>query len=195
MFFLLASLSVIAGEDEDEHKHGHDDHDEFEDHAAHEHGHAVAQISLSGSLLKVNLLLPSIDVFGFEHAPKNDEQHEKIMQSTAILKNADKIIKLLPNELCHIESAEVESEIIGLATEEDEHKHEHEHEHEGEQEEEHSDVNVHYTFKCSNGNPQSIEYLLFDHFSTLEEIEMQYVSNDAQKLTTITPDKRTQSLQ
>ena len=199
VILLIASIEISASEDE----HAHTDDANFEDHASHEHGHATAQITFSNDTLNLELLLPSIDVFGFEHTPQNDEQHEKVIQSKSTLKDAQNVLIVKPKESCLIKSTEIESVVINSISEkndhghkeghEDEH-HENEHHEDEHHEDEHSDVNVHYVYQCSNAKPESIDFMLFDHFHTLEEIEVQFVSDEFQVLSTLTPDKRTQSL-
>ena len=179
ILLLIASIEISVSEDE----HAHTDNANFEDHASHEHGHAKAQITFSNDTLSLELLLPSIDIFGFEHTPQNDEQHETVIQSKSILNDAQNVIIVEPKESCLIESVEIESVVIDSISEEDEHH-----------EDEHSDVNVHYVYQCSNTTPESIDFMLFDHFHTLEDIEVQFVSDKTQVLATVTPDKRTQSL-
>ena len=189
VILLIASIEISASEDE----HAHTDDANFEDHASHEHGHATAQITFSNDTLNLKLLLPSIDIFGFEHTPQNDEQREKVLQSKSILKDAQNVLIVKPKESCLIESTEIESVVIDSITEKNDHGHKEDHEDEH-HEDEHSDVNVHYVYQCSNAKPESIDFMLFDHFHTLEEIEVQFVSDENQVLSTVTPDKRTQSL-
>ena len=189
VILLIASIEISASEDE----HAHTDDANFEDHASHEHGHATAQITFSNDTLNLELLLPSIDIFGFEHTPQNDEQHEKVIQSKSTLKNAQNVLIVKPKESCLIKSTEIESVVIDSISEKNDHGHKEDHEDEH-HEDEHSDVSAHYVYKCSDATPESIEFMLFDHFHTLEDIEVQLVSDETQILSTVTPDKRTQSL-
>ena len=189
VILLIASIEISASEDE----HAHTDDANFEDHASHEHGHATAQITFSNDTLNLKLLLPSIDIFGFEHTPQNDEQREKVLQSKSILKDAQNVLIVKPKESCLIVSTEIESVVIDSISEKNDHGHKEDHEDEH-HEDEHSDVSAHYVYKCSDATPESIDFMLFDHFPTLEDIEIQFVSDEAQVLSTVTPDKRTQSL-
>ena len=190
ILLLIATIEISASENE----HAHFDEENFEDHASHEHGHATAQITFSNDTLNLELLLPSIDIFGFEHTPQNEEQREKIIQSKLLLQDAKKILNIKPNESCVSESVEIESVVIDSISEKNDHGHKEDHEDEH-HEDEHSDVSAHYVYKCSDATPESIDFMLFDHFHTLEDIEIQFVSDEAQVLSTVTPDKRTQSLQ
>ena len=189
VILLIASTEISVSEDE----HAHTDDANFEDHASHEHGHATAQITFSNDTLNLELLLPFIDIFGFEHTPQNDEQHEKVIQSKSTLKNAQNVLIVKPKESCLIKSTEIESVVIDSISEKNDHGHKEDHEDEH-HEDEHSDVNAHYVYQCSNAKPESIDFMLFDHFHTLEEIEVQFISDEIQVLSTVTPDKRTQSL-
>ena len=195
VILLIVYIEISASEDD----HAHTDDSNFEDQASHEHGHATAQISFSNETLNLELLLPSIDVFGFEHTPQNDEQHEKVIQSKSILRDAQNVLIVIPKGSCHLESVEIEGVIIDSISKKNSHDHEkHDHEEHDDDEEhhenDHSDVNVHYVYQCPNKKPESIEFMLFDHFHTIEEIEVQFVSDETQVLSIATPDERIQSL-
>ncbi len=183
IFFLFATLSLanLVHANEDIHDH------EFEEHASHVHGHAIAHISFDHAVLNIELSLSSIDVFGFEHRPKNDAQREKIAQSIATLEKSDNLFIFKINNTCEIDSVNVSSEIIGSDAEEHDHS-------DSSQEVTHSDVTANYVFKCPEKDLESIEYLLFDHFPTLDKIEAQFVSEDHQDLFYVTPDNRIQNL-
>ncbi|QMU60823.1 MAG: DUF2796 domain-containing protein [Gammaproteobacteria bacterium] len=195
IFLFLPIVTIYASEDQ----HSHDEESMFEEHSAHEHGHASSQITFINHTLNLALSLPSIDIFGFEHEPHNEKEHEIITQSQAILKNADNIISIHPNNECELKSISLESSIIDSVNENDKDHNDHEsdehhdaesHDEEEHNDEEHSDVSLHYVYSCSQDNLESIEYKIFDHFPTIEEIEVQFVSNETQNLFTATPKSR-----
>ena len=82
----------------------------FEEHSSHVHGHATAQISYVENVLNITKTLSSIDVFGFEHAPKNEEQHNKITQSIKTMENAEHLF-VFKNNACELESLHIENEL------------------------------------------------------------------------------------
>jgi len=188
--FSLSSTSILA----DSHKHEHHDDEEdlFEEHTSHVHGHASAQISYVQGILNINKTLSSIDIFGFEHAPKNEEQNKIITQAINTMENAENLFSF-KNNACELESFRIDNEIIqpDVDTSQNHHDHEDEHHHE---EESHTDVVANYIFKCDNKIFESIEYLVFDHFPSLEEMEVEYIASDHQALFNATPSNRIQKL-
>ncbi len=187
IFLFLTCVPVGASEK----LHSHDQENMFVEHTAHEHGHASAQITFINNTLKLALSFPSINIYGFEHNPRNDEEHEIILQSQSILNEAGKIITILPTTICKLKSVKLENGMLdSMDNEHTAHDH-----HESEaHDEEHSDVTIHYDYICENESLQSIEFGIFDYFSTIEEIEAQFISNENQKLFTITPKTRSFSL-
>ena len=212
IFFLVISFTnpLLAGSDDhndhkNEHMHDNEHADEqmFEEHSSHVHGHATAQISYVENILHIRKTLSSIDVFGFEHAPKNEEQNKTIAQSIGIMEKADLLFRF-KNNACELESVQIENELVESDTDShqdhDSHEDEHHHDHDEEthdkdtEEESHSDVIANYTFKCDSKKLETIEYLIFDHFPSLEEIEVQYISDHNQALFHATHSNRVQKL-
>ncbi len=184
-FIVLYIVSPISAEEDDHH---HDEHHEFEEHTSHVHGHASANVSYEGDVLNVALSFSSTDIFGFEHKPKTEEQHKKIEQSAFILEHANNLFLFNKPNACKLNSVNINSEIIDHDTNVH-HVHEaHDHD------DTHSDVNAKYLFNCSDNELESIEYLIFDHFPTLEKIEVQFISNEHQVIFNASNDNRIQSI-
>jgi len=198
LFLIVSSLTNPLLAESDDHDHDHDNHDEqmFEEHSSHIHGHANAQISYSQGVLKIHQSLSSIDVFGFEHVPKNDEQKNIVAQNLELMQKTESLFKF-ENNACQVESVEIKSELHKPDSNsyENHHDHEEEHHHDEETNEDtHTDVLADYTFKCDTDKIESIEYLIFDQFPSLEEIEVQFISEDHPALFQATPSNRIQSL-
>ncbi len=192
IFFISLCLAIPVNAEEDHHHH--DEVHEFEEHASHVHGHANANVTYENNILKIDLSFSSVDIFGFEHAPKNDEQHKKIAKSIGILEKVDNLFQFKKNSACKIDSVYINSEI--LKPHSDEHHEHEEHDHdEANNEETHSDVTVNYLFNCSESDLEAIEYLVFDHFPTLEKIEVQFISNEHQALFNASTDNRIQPIE
>ena len=180
----------------DSHKHEHHDDEEylFEEHTSHVHGHAAAQVSYVESVLNINKTLSSIDVFEFEHAPKNAIQKNKIMQSIEILENGENLFRI-NNNACKLESVHIENGIFESGTySQDNHENNGDDDEENNNGESHTNVVANYIFNCDNEKLESIEYLIFDHFPSLEVMEIEYIANDHQALFNATPSNRIQKL-
>ncbi len=194
--FTLITSSILA----DSHEHHHHDDEEhlFEEHTSHVHGHAAAQISYVKSVLNINKTLSSIDVFGFEHSPKNAIQKNKIIKSIEILENAENLFRF-KNNACKLESVHIENGIFEYDTY-SQHNHANHGDGDGDgdeqnnNEESHTNVVANYIFNCNNKKFETIEYLIFDIFPSLEVIEVQYISDHHQALFNATHSNRTQKL-
>ncbi|MEG3618753.1 DUF2796 domain-containing protein [Magnetovibrio sp. PR-2] len=134
---------------------------------AHEHGAGELMVALEGNELLVEMRLSGMDVVGFEHAPENHEQHERVDQALDKLKDATNIVELPAAALCTQEDAHITSPF------QDEHdqKNADEHEYEGET---HSEFMAEYHFHCEA--PQKFDTLsvkAFATFPTLEDVDFQ----------------------
>ena len=206
LFVIYASAYLNAGSDDHHHEHEHEhehEHDEldFEEHSSHVHGQANAQVSFENDVLIINMTFSSSDIFGFEHAPKNEEQRNTIKKAVEDLKMTEKIFTF-NDDSCNVDTISIESDLLKSDAGKDEQHHDHEdehhdnHNHDKESEEStHSDVFANYSFKCNTEILKSIEYLVFDTFPSIKEIEIQYISNDHQALFNASSDKRIQELQ
>ena len=198
LVFVSYSTCLLAGSDE-HHDHSHDretDEAIFEEHSSHVHSHANAQVSYENGILNINKSFSSIDIFGFEHAPKNEEQKNTVKQAVKKLEMTELLFRFNGNS-CELESVKIESDLIKTDSESHKEHHDHtdEHHHDEEVDEDsHTDVFANYIFNCDSKNFNSIEYLIFDYFPTLEELEVQYVGSDHQALFNATPSHRIQKL-
>ncbi len=190
LIYVFHSTCVLADSDE-HHDHSHDhetDEAQFEEHSSHVHGHASAQVTYENGILNINKSFSSIDIYGFEHTPRNEEQKNKITRAVKNLEMTEKLFRFNGNS-CELESVKIESELIKIDSESHE-----EHHDEEVDEDSHTDVFASYIFNCDSKNFNSIEYLIFDYFPTLEELEVQYVGSNHQALFNATPSNRIQKL-
>jgi len=164
---------------EDAHHHAQDA--EHRQHGAHVHGIAALNLALEGNEVWIELDSPAANIVGFEHAPSSEDDHAALDTAVATLKGGDRLFKLNDEAGCGMETATVTSEL--LHEEHDEHeghaeKDGHDHaEHEGEHEgETHSDIEAAYHFECDTpGKLTSLTVELFEAFSGMEKINVQYV--------------------
>lgn len=183
--FFPFSLTAYA---QDEHHHDehhaehHDEHHDdelgFEDHAAHVHGAANGNISYVDNTLKIELNMASKDVFGFEHIPQSENEIETVVRNLHYLEDITNVLTTTP--ACDTKESMVDSDI--LPSHNDEH----------DDSIEHSDVNVVYELACESDI--KLKFVLFEQFSSLENISIQYVSPSEQRLLSVTPDNNTITL-
>ena len=76
--------------------------------AQHVHGVVELGVVVEGSTVAVSLNAPLSDVVGFEHAPENDEQLERIRRAAALLANADAMFGLAAAADCRISDTSVD---------------------------------------------------------------------------------------
>ena len=74
----------------------------------HVHGVVELGVVVEGSTVAVSLDAPLSDVVGFEHAPENDEQLERIRQAAAMLSNPDAMFGLADSANCTISETSID---------------------------------------------------------------------------------------
>jgi hypothetical protein len=194
-YSLLASSLLLAAQ-------AHAD-DHFRQHAAHVHGHVELNIAQDADELLVEFTAPGADVLGFEHAPENAQQEEKLAQALKILHHADNILTLPAAADCQPEHQDVRHTLTGH----NEHEHEHEHEqhsdhghddhnHDDHEEQNHSgghgQFTVEYHFECRQiSKLDTIEIQWFSRFPATEEIEVTLLTDSAMLTTELNASEHT----
>lgn len=177
----LGAGGAHAGKD-----HGKE-HTERE-HAAHAHGHGTLNLVAEGNELLVELIMPAVNVVGFEHAPEDDTQRAAVATALATLRDASAVIGLPADAGCTLEEAHVELE----GMEDDHARKVGDHAHGGARKDEaHTELHAEYHFHCDH--PQRLghaELRAFDHLHDAEEIEARAVIGGAQRAQTLRPSAR-----
>ena len=175
------------------------DQHQFRQEDSHLHGAATLNVVLEQQQLLIELESPAANIIGFEHKPANAEQEEAVHEAEEALQDGAKLFALPGAAACQLTASEVK---WTLEEEHDDHDHEkeehaehddhdkeehakhddhddhdkeehaeHEHEEEGEI---HSEFHVEYAFQCSSPDKlDTIDVLLFQAFSGMEEIDAQ----------------------
>ena len=150
--------------------------------AQHVHGVVELGIVVEGDSLSVSLQAPMDDVIGFEHAPRSEEQKQRVVRAAALLSDASRMIGTPDAASCSLQSAEIEApdfmmEMISSAAngkadagEHDEEHHEHDDDHHDKHEhddhhgdehddhadddhgDEHSEVRADYRWHCEQAS-------------------------------------------
>lgn len=160
---------------------------EHREHEAHAHGHGTLDIVVEGELALIELRMPGVNVVGFEHAPKDDAEHEAVQRALAPLQDGASVFVLAPKANCVIEQAAAD---ISAVAHEDHHDDgqsgadEHGEPAADSGEEEHSELHATYQFRC--GAPERLDRIethLLEHLHDVEEIDVRVVTPTAQLAT------------
>ena len=165
---------------------------EFREHDAHEHGHGTLDIVIEGTTLVAELRIPSVNVVGFEHAPRDDAEREAVRRALVPFKDAASV--LVPSAQAQCEVEEAEAAIVSMEGEEhhdDEFGEAEESEEEGhdeDEEEAHSELHASYHFRCAAPDRlDRIDVRAFEHLHDAEEIEVRVVTPGAQMAMEVEP--------
>lgn len=173
--FAIAVLYLFASNVSAEHHHEvHDD--EFMQQHVHEHDKVVATISYSQDQLNLHIMLPAFNAFGFEHAPNNKQQQELVDIALEKLSQPINIIELHPN-CVPTQINSTDSQEYGSTTVDN-----------------HFDVEIQYIFSCPSNKAISISFSLFKTIPSINQIEIQFISDKEQNLFTLNPENNTMTI-
>jgi len=99
-------------------------------HAPHVHGVATGNLSMDDGKLRLELEIPGVNLVGFEHAPRNDDQQAALDGALAFLRTADDWLHTDPRGGCEV--ASINAHTHGFKDDHDhsrDHDHTHDHEH------------------------------------------------------------------
>ena len=109
------------------------DHDQGGSFGAHVHGIASLNMAVDGKFLELEFHTPAANIYGFEHAPRTEEQLAQVREAQRTLQQADQLFMLTSAAGCSLGRVELEQN-----SEEGEHHEEHAgHEHHEEKRAEH----------------------------------------------------------
>jgi hypothetical protein len=171
---LLTGLSGPAWADEDGHR----------EHGAHVHGVANLDLALDSNQLQAALTAPAMNIVGFEHPPRNDEQHRAVDEAAVWLKDGANWLIPSADAACRLETAGVASGLLdtddGDGHDDDSHDHD-SHDPESHDDEVHSEFHVQLAFHCADpGKLRSVEIRLFERFAGMERIQLQAITDTRQ---------------
>lgn len=141
--------------------HGH----EHEQHAAHVHGEASLLVAVEENTVEIEFSSPAMNLLGFEHRPKNEEQQKQLLNVMEKLKQADLLFSLPAAANCRLTAIEVESP----------------YEQQSGHDNEHTDFRAFYHYACpSTRQVKMLMVKLFKQFPLTETVEVQTVSSRGQ---------------
>lgn len=169
-------------------------HREF---GVHAHGKGTLNIVLDGQDLLLELLLPAVNVVGFEHHAKSLADKEIVSQAMASVQQVAKLFVPSQNAGCEIENVNVSLDGMpaseqGSPAPEAQPKHSDGHQHSSHsisRDDEHADFIGVYEFHCDQPSLLTeLEVRAFGVLSTLEELTVQLVTPTIQLVRTLTPE-------
>lgn len=180
---------------------------ERRDHDAHVHGTAAMDVAVLGGEVEIALRSPAMNIVGFEHASRTEEQEHSLQEAIETLRDGTALFDF-GDAGCRLGEADVHHQYAGAGDEsESGHEHgeaegehaEHEHDEHGHDEggqadhdehndASHSEIRAHYRFECGD-NPPVIDVTLFERFPLTENIRVQYLTDSSQGAQTLTPDE------
>ena len=167
-------------------------------HDAHEHGVGTLNIALEANELIIMLESPAMNIVGFEHAPRTEDEHAVVDKAMQRLEDGTRMFQIPDAASCRLESAEVHTPIMDGDKHEDEHHDAHHddedhgdhhdeddhgdhHDEDDHGDETHSDVTAIWQFSCARpARLTNIRVRLFEHFSLTERLQVQFVTESGQ---------------
>ena len=139
---------------------------------AHSHGTGSLVMTFHGPVLTLDLVLPAIDIVGFEHAPAVDEDYTDIAQASAALKDPSQVVALPVQAGCAVDRAEAEFAPAGRADGAGPH----------------AGFTILYEMTCETPSRLSaVSFPLFDLYPSLTALQVRLVAGDAHRDVTVTP--------
>lgn len=143
--------------------------DEHHQHDAHVHGTAVLNIVVEDETVLIELETPAMNILGFEHAPKTEEQNNIVKQANEHFKSYLSILSI-PGKQCKQTDSDLE---FAHDSHEDEH-------YSDEQDDSHSEYHLSYTINCESLDKLKLDIALFNNFSGFEHVNLNWIYDQKQ---------------
>ncbi len=140
---------------------------------SHEHGAANLKMAFEGEKLQIEFEVPSESLIGFEHFPKSQSNRENFSDAIKILSDPSRLFSMSGKAECLLVGMSISQ---SLFSNEEEHGHD-----ESEKSEIHSEFKSNYSWNCHHLDEiDSIGTQLMTFFPKIEEIRVNWISNDGQ---------------
>lgn len=181
----FSGMVVAAGDHDHDHKH-----EEKRQHAKHVHGEAELTAALEGDMLKMRIMFPVANVKGVD-ADKRDG----LLVNAFSVQGVDCHSKRYERLITAVKHDDHEEDKHGHEKE-DKHDHEeHKHEEEKDKHATHKDMTVSYDLHCHEISEKlTVTTKLFEQFSAMEKINVQWVTEKGQGMQVLTKDEPTLKL-
>jgi hypothetical protein len=142
--------------------------EEAHGHGAHEHGKAKLSLAFEGTKGTIEFESPAESIVGFEHKPKNADEKKKVDAAMATLKARVGEMVMLPAAAgCKITAKEVEMHQDG----------------------DHAEFHAEYNVNCAKPVSGEVRFGISKVFPSVNEVEVQALSDKGQSGATIKQDK------
>ena len=163
--------------------------------AAHVHGEALLTVAVDGAKIELELDIPTDSLWGFEYTAKTAEEKRRVAAVKKQLEASISVVRWPAAAACEQRSVSWQQQ------QELAHDHHHEHEHAKHDEaahaadDEHQNALITYQFTCANMEQlKNIDVTLFDNFSALQRLRVQWVDSQRQLEKQLNPQLKSFSL-
>lgn len=140
----------------------------------HDHGTGRLTIRFQGPVLILDLTVPAVDIVGFEHAPRIDEDFTEIAQARTALQDPGQMVALPVAAGCAVDRAEADF-VPATASSDDQ---------------AHAVFNVLHELSCAEPSQLTgLSVPLFHLYPSLTRIEVRLIAGDAHRDVTVTRDR------
>ncbi len=155
-------------------------------HGAHVHGQANGTLAVDNGRLSLSLVVPGVNLVGFEHPPSDDDQRQRLDKVEQALESGDWLTFDSDGD-CRIESSELA--MPGFAEGSHDHdEHHHDHHHHDHNDHEHAEFHVDVDIACIRvGRLGWIELNLFEDYPGNEKIRMDVLRDTRAERLRLTP--------
>jgi Protein of unknown function (DUF2796) len=122
--------------------------EEFTQRAPHEHGKVTINAALDGNELVIELDSPAVNVVGFEHEPRTDEERAAVQSAATLLRNGRALFSMPREARCQFEKTELKAPEWEHSDADESPHDEHEH---------HADYHARFSYRC--WSPAHLEWL------------------------------------
>lgn len=150
------------------HDHGHPAAPE--QHAVHVHGEAVLTVIIEHQGLHIELISPAVNIVGFEHEINSAQESQQVLNALRVLNDADNIFRFTGTSCTQVHSKVVSpfATKVGAAKVKSDFP-------------EHKEFVASYQMECKGTQGErAMDVLLFESFSGLESIDVQWVADGKQ---------------
>ena len=169
VFTLIAHQQSALAEDDAHH------------HSPHVHGMASLNLAIENDTMIMQFKSPAYDLVGFEHDAETEEEIDAVEKVETILESPKEIFSFADAQ-CESVDIIVDTSSIKHDDHDDGHDH---HDHDND----HSEILATYIFRCDTVDKlTTISTSLFDHFPSIEDIKVEWITDVQQGASNISKD-------